>query len=139
MNELQEFFHRFWTDLMARPSGPYAFRFTFQPIMAAVLAIIDGIKDARGGRSPYLWTILHDPSRRRERLWEGLKATARIIVLGFALEVLYQVKTFGTFYIGEAEMIVFFLAFLPYVLVRGPAARIARWYLARRANPPGHP
>ena len=51
MNELQEFFHRFWTDLMARPSGPYAFRFTFQPIMAAVLAIIDGIKDARGGRS----------------------------------------------------------------------------------------
>jgi hypothetical protein len=30
-------------------------------------------------------------------------------------------------------VIVFLLAFLPYLLVRGPADRIARWWLARRA------
>ena len=34
------------------------FRFILQPIMATIAALYDGIKDARTGRSPYLWTIL---------------------------------------------------------------------------------
>ena len=38
-----------------------AFRFILQPVMAAIFAIRDGMKDARAGRSPYFWTVLHDP------------------------------------------------------------------------------
>lgn len=132
--EFQDFLNRFWTDLISRPSGPYAFRFTFQPIMAAVVAILNGIKDAKTGRPPYFWTILSDPSRRERRLEEGLKATTRILLLGFALELLYQLKVFGTFHLGEAIVVVFFLAFLPYLVVRGPADRIARWWLRRKGS-----
>ena len=33
------------------------FRFILQPVMAAVAALHDGIKDARLGRSPYFWTV----------------------------------------------------------------------------------
>jgi len=118
--------HRFWNDLMSRPNGPYGFRFILQPIMAMILASIDGIKDARTGRSPYFWTILHHPEKRRARLHEGIKATTRVIVLGLVMEVLYQIKELNAFYPGEAIAIIIVLAFLPYLLLRGPVARIAR-------------
>jgi len=133
MNEIQEVLHRVWTDLLSRPSGPASFRFIFQPIMAAVVATLDAIKDARAGRTPYFRTLLRDPAQRGPRLREGFKATSRIIALGFGLDAIYQFKTVGTFYLGEAVVIVFLLAFLPYLLVRGPADRLARWWLARKA------
>ena len=132
MNEIQEVLHRTLTDLLSRPSGPESFRFVFQPIMAAVVATLDGIKDARAGRTPYFRTLLRDPAQRGARLRQGFKATSRIIALGFGLDAIYQFKTVGTFYPGEAIVIVFLLAFLPYLLVRGPADRVARWWLARK-------
>ena len=54
MSEIQEILTRFWDQLIARPSGPLAFRLILQPIMVTILAILDGLKDARVGRSPYL-------------------------------------------------------------------------------------
>jgi len=48
------------------------FRFILQPIMAAIAAVYDGVKDARTGRSPYLWAILTNPVERGGRLREGL-------------------------------------------------------------------
>ncbi|GJK94539.1 hypothetical protein TUM17568_57450 [Klebsiella oxytoca] len=36
---------------------------------------------------------------------------------------------FGTFYPGEAALIAVLLAFVPYLLLRGPFARVARWRL----------
>lgn len=132
MTEIQEVLTRIWTDLMSRPSGPYAFRFVLQPVMALIFASLDGIKDARGGRAFYLKTILTDSEKRAGRLREGLKATSRIIALSIGMELLYQYKVLGTFYIGEALIITFVLAFLPYLIFRGPAARIARrWFESR--------
>jgi hypothetical protein len=117
---------RMWANLIARPSGPMSFRFVLQPSMAAIFAIHDGLRDARSGRSPFLWTILREPQKRIERLDEGLNATARIILIGLAMDVIYQRIEFATFYPVEALIIALLLAFLPYVLIRGPVARIAR-------------
>ena len=64
MSEIQEILTRFWDQLIAQPSGPLAFRLILQPVMATILAILDGLKDARVGRPPYLRTILSDPSQR---------------------------------------------------------------------------
>ena len=47
-----EVLQRIWRDLAERPGGPMSFRFILQPIMVAIVAIHDGIKDARTGRSP---------------------------------------------------------------------------------------
>jgi hypothetical protein len=117
---------RIWANLIARPSGPMSFRFILQPSMAAILAIRHGLMDARTGRSPFLWTILREPQKRIERLDEGLNATARIILIGLAMDVIYQRIEFATFYPVEALIIALLLAFVPYVLIRGPVARIAR-------------
>jgi len=105
------------------------FRFFLQPIMALIAALFDGIKDARAGRSSYLWTILTDPARRAGRLHEGLISTARIILLGLCMDVIYQLIEFETFHPAETVIIALLLALVPYVLMRGPVARIARWRL----------
>jgi len=125
--EIHDVLSRIWDDLVARPGGPMSFRFVLQPVMATVMAIRDGIKDAHTGRSPYFWTVLFDRGERNARLREGLSATARIIVLGLAMDAIYQFKVLGTFYPGEALIIALALAFVPYLLVRGPVARLVRW------------
>ena len=136
MLELHEVLSRVWTDLLARPSGPFAFRFILQPLMATLLAVRDGNRDARTGRSPYFWTVLHDPARRRARLVEGLKATARVLGLGIVIDAVYQFRVLNTFYPDEALAVAAFLAFVPYLLIRGPVDRVVRrWLMRKRPQP----
>lgn len=116
---------RFWHDLIARPDAPMRFRFILQPLMAAAAAIHDGLKDARAGRAPYFWTMLLTPAERTARLNEGLNATARIILIGLVMDIIYQILVLGTFYPNESVVIAVVLAFLPYVILRGPVRRIA--------------
>jgi hypothetical protein len=126
MSEIQEILTRFWDQLIAQPSGPLAFRLILQPIMATILAILDGVKDARTGRPPFLRTILSDPSQRGAYLREGLKRVSRVIIFAFVMDAIYQVLVLRRFYLGEALVTVFVLAVLPYLLIRGPVDRIAR-------------
>ena len=120
---------RVWRDLIERPGGIMTFRFFLQPAMAALAALRDGIKDARAGRSAYFWTVLTSRTDRVGRLHEGLISTAQIILLGLIMDTIYQVLEFKTFYPVESVIVALVLAFVPYVLLRGPIARIARWWL----------
>jgi hypothetical protein len=125
---------RLWQNLLERPGGPMTFRFVLQPTMAAIAALIDGLRDARTGSSPYLASILTDPKNRYANLHEGLISTARIILLGVVMDVIYQFVEFGTFFPGETAIIAILLAFVPYLLLRGPLARLARWWLGARVK-----
>ena len=119
---------RIWQNLLDRPFGPMMFRFILQPVMAALVALRDGIADARSGRGIYFWTILTNPAERSGRLREGLIASARIILLGLGMDAIYQFVVLKTFHPGEAAIAALLLAFLPYVLLRGPFARLAYWW-----------
>ena len=121
-----EIHRRIWSDIFNRPAGPMALRFFLQPIMGFFAALHDGIKDARAGRSPYLWTMLTNSAKRGGRLREGLIATSRIILIGLVMDTIYQAIVLKTFYPGEAMIIAILLAFVPYLLLREPIARIAR-------------
>jgi len=133
VSEIQEILTRFWDQLIAQPRGPLGFRFILQPIMVIILAIRDGLKDAREGRSPYFWTIVSDPAQRAGDLREGLKRVSRVIVFALVIDAIYQFMVLGRFYPGEALVTAFVLAVLPYLLIRGPAARAARRWNRRRA------
>ena len=122
---------RVWQNLVERPGGPMTFRFILQPIMATIAAVLAGIQDARAGRSPYFWSILRDPEQRGPRLQEGMVATARIILLGLVMDTIYQYIVFDVFHPAEAAIVALLLAFVPYLLLRGPVARIASWWLGR--------
>ena len=133
MSEIQEILSRFWDQLIAQPHGPLAFRLILQPLMATILAIIDGVKDARAGRPLYTWTILTDPAHRASYLREGLKRVCRVIIFAVVMDAIYQFLVLRRFYLGEALVTVFVVAVLPYLLIRGPAARIARSWSQRGA------
>jgi len=49
--------------------------------VAGILAIRDGLKDAREGRPAYFWTTFVDPARRWELLREGWNAMAVVFFL----------------------------------------------------------
>jgi hypothetical protein len=127
---------RLWSDILDRPGGPMTFRFILQPAMAVIAAARDGVHDARTGRRPYFWALIHgvhDSGGRSGRLWQGIISTARILILGVVMDIIYQWKVLGTFYPAQAAAIAILLAFVPYLLLRGPFARVARYWVARKA------
>ncbi len=73
--------------------------------------------------------MLYKPCERTERLREALNATARIILLGLVMDAIYQVIVLKRFYPAEAVIVAVLFAFVPYVIMRGPAARVARRWL----------
>ena len=125
---------RMLQNLFERPGGPMVFRFILQPVMASIAAFRDGLMDARSGRAPFLATILNSPQERAGRLNEALVATAQIILLGLVMDGIYQFLEFETFHPAEAVITALVLAFLPYVLLRGLFARIARSWIARKSS-----
>ena len=129
-----EALQRFWHDLIERPDGPMRFRFVLQPAMAAIAAIHDGRSDARLGRSPYLMTVLRNPQERIGRLRDGLNATARIILLGLTMDIIYQALVLRTFYPDEALVVALLLAFVPYLIIRELVVRIARMRIRRQVR-----
>ncbi|AKC86686.1 hypothetical protein [Pseudoxanthomonas suwonensis] len=123
--------HRFWADMVGRSDGPMTFRFFLQPTMALLMALRDGIKDARAGRQPYYVHMRDAEPAERKRAWrEGVSATARILLLGVGMDVIYQFRVFGGFrYPVETFVIAIVLGFLPYLVLRGPVTRIARKFI----------
>ena len=93
--------------------------------MATILAIPDGLKDARQGLPPYLWTIFTRRHERRRLLREGWKAVTKVFTIAVLLDVVYQIMVIQGVYPGEALVVAFALAFLSYLLMRGPIGRIA--------------
>jgi hypothetical protein len=125
---------RVWQNLLDRPGGPMAFRFILQPVMATIVACLDGIRDARTGRTPFFEAMLTSPDKRAGRLHEAVIATARIILLGLVMDTVYQFIEFTTFHPAEAAKITLLLAFVPYVALRGIFSRIARWWIGRGSD-----
>jgi hypothetical protein len=127
---------RFWSDLVGRLTGPMTFRLVLQPTMAMVSAIHDGVKDAKAGEPPYFWSLLQDPARAAQQLLDGTKSVGRVLLLGVAMEVIYQWRVFGWVYPVELIVVVLLLAFVPYLLMRGPVNRIAKFRMLRRTRTP---
>jgi hypothetical protein len=128
---MEEVMTRYFGDLMDRVGGPMSGRLILQPTMAAFFAFRAGLKDARAGRPPYNWALLNDPAHRRDLLRDGWSDVWKVFVLAFALDTIYQVIRLRWIYPFEALFVAFVLAFLPYLLFRGPVDRIAHWWLRR--------
>jgi len=118
-----------WADLVGRLTGPMTFRLILQPLMSTSYAIRDGLRDAREHRPPYFWTIFAHRDRRRHLLREGWRAVLRVILLGVVMDVVYQLIVLGAIHMLQVAIVVFVLAFLPYLLLRGLVNRLARRWL----------
>ena len=121
---------RVGTQLVGRVTGPMKFRLVLQPCMAAFFAIRSGLADARTGKSPYFWTMVSDPNERAELIKDGWKSVGKVFILAIVLDVIYQIIELHFVYVGEAIIVAFLLAILPYLILRGIVTRIARRRIA---------
>ena len=100
-------------NLADRVSGSMHFRIFLQPLM-----------DAREGNVPFFWALFTDPVHRRDLLRTGWESVGKIFFLVLILDAVYQLWMLHFFYPGEALMVAFFLAIVPYASLRGPAKRL---------------
>ena len=107
-----------------RVSGPMKFRLVLQPVMASIFAIISGLNDAKAGKPPYFWALMTDPAHRREMIRDGWKSVGKVFVLALVLDVVYQIIVLRFVYPGEAVIVAFVLAIVPYLILRGLVNRL---------------
>ena len=113
--------------LLGREYGPLHFRFVMQPLVAVVLAIRVGLRDAREGRPPYFfWAVFTDKARRPELLRLAWKDVGKVFCAALMLDVIYELIVWHRVYPTQAILVAVVLAIIPYLLFRGPATRIAR-------------
>jgi hypothetical protein len=123
---IDEYFTRVWEMLVGRTVGPLSLRFIFQPTVAAFFAVRAGLKDAREGRSPYLWSLFTDPRHRRDLLRDGWKDIGKVFTIAVALDVVYALIVHRWIFPGQALLVGAVLAIAPYVLIRGFVTRVRR-------------
>jgi hypothetical protein len=122
---------RIAANLVARITGPLTFRLVLQPAIAITAGVRAGVADARNGRPAYLWAIFSSPAHRRELLRDGWKDVTKVFAAAFVVDLVYQWIATRWIYPGEALLVAFLLACVPYVLVRGLANRITRARMQR--------
>jgi hypothetical protein len=121
-----EIFSRVFEDLVGRVTGPMSLRLILQPTIATIMAIRDGLQDAKAGRPPYFVSVLRDAEHRRELLLNGWKSIMKVFSVAFILDCVYQWIALRWLYPGEAILMAVLLAIVPYVIVRGSVDRLAR-------------
>ncbi len=112
--------------LIGRTIGPMKLRLILQPAMAAIFAIRAGLKDAREGFPPYLWSVFSNPADRYDMLRHGWKDVRKVFIVAFVLDVVYELIVFHWVFPVQALLVAFVLAIVPYVVIRGPVTRIMR-------------
>lgn len=127
---MDEIWARFVENMGDRVSGPMKFRLILQPTMAAIFAIIAGLKDAKTGKPAYFWALVNDPAHRVEMLKDGWHGFGKVFILAMVLDAIYQYIVARFIYPGEVLVVAFLLAIVPYLILRGLVNRVARMLAA---------
>ncbi len=117
MNDVASYLHSMLT-------GPGHLRLIIQPILAIVLGLRDGRRDAHLGHDPYLWLLLRAQGQRESTLKLGLRAVAVPLVVAILLDGLLQLVINGRVRVIAALLAGSFLIALPYGLSRGISNRL---------------
>jgi hypothetical protein len=102
------------------------FRFLMQPLMAMIIAIRAGIKDARENRPAFLVEVIRNRKDRKALIHSAWKQLSRLLIVAFVLDCIYQYLVLKTFYLSQALLVAVLLCVLPYILLRGPVLRLLR-------------
>jgi len=126
----QELLGRVWEMLIGRVDGPFHFRLLLQPTAAAILAIRAGLRDARNNRPPFVfWAIFTNRDARHDLRRQGWTDVGKVFIVAIVLDVIYDIVVYRWVYPGQALIVAVVLAFVPYLLIRGPATRVARRFI----------
>jgi hypothetical protein len=118
---MDDLFARFAANLGDRVTGPMRFRLVLQPAVASLFAIRAGLAEARARRIAPV-----QDSSTRTRLATAWRDVGRVILVALALDLTYQLVVLRFVYPGELLVVAAALALVPYLVVRGVTARLAR-------------
>lgn len=122
---MEDILRRFWENLIGRSGGPMHLRLVIQPIVASVVAVRAGLKDAREGRPAFLWAAITHPAYRPELLRQGVRDVGKVFAVAVVLDAVYQLIVQRGVFVLELLVVATALAIVPYVLIRGPVSRLA--------------
>jgi hypothetical protein len=118
------FTSQFFQDILARLSGPGRLRFVLQPVVAMVLGVRGGIKDAEGGLPPFLLALAVQGEHRRELLRSALASTRNLLAIAVLLDLVSQYLIFHEVRPGAALVVGPLLIGVPYAMSRALSNRM---------------
>lgn len=125
---------RGWEELVARETGPLHARFLLQPLVASMIAVRAGWRDARVRRKFFFWKLVEDSADRPILLGELRRDVGKLFLVATALDIIYQAIVLRWFYPIQTLIVAVLLAILPYLVMRGLANRTLRRF-APAASP----
>jgi hypothetical protein len=105
--------------------GPGTLRFLLQPMIAIMLGILHGVRDARKGRPPYLLALAHARGKRLHHLGDGLRAIVVPLCLALAGALTFQYLIRSRIYVAYGLLYATLFVAAPYFAIRGLANRLA--------------
>lgn len=108
-----------------RLTGPMAFRFVMQPLVALCLGIRDGLKDSKSGTPPFIFDLVFTPKNRALQLKSAWKTLMIPIFVGVALDAVAQYLIFRSVRLIPAIIVGTLIMGIPYSLARAAANRLA--------------
>ena len=126
MGTLIEILGRGWDDFVARTTGPLWFRFLLQPALVIAMALRAGWRDARAGRPPFFVAFFTDAAARPALILDLIRDIRNVVLMAAVMDAAYQVLVHNGVHPLELLFTVALLAAVPYLLIRGPAARLYR-------------
>jgi len=132
--------HVWLANLLVRVDGPGAFRFVLQPLVAMLLGVRDGRRDAGAHRRPYLSSCVFDVARRKASLRDGVAAIGTPFVIALVMDAALSVVIFGEIYPVSTLFVGVVLVALPYLLARDVTGRLlaSRWFHERTTHTRAH-
>ena len=115
-----------WEDFVARTTGPLNFRFFLQPALVIAMALRAGRRDAREGRRPFLAAFFTNSAARPALILDLMRDVRNVVLMGAVMDAVYQYLVHRGVHPLELLFTVTLLAVVPYILLRGPAARLFR-------------
>lgn len=123
MNPFENMVDRF----LARLTGPLNFRFVLQPIVAIILGIRDGVRDAKAGTPPFLFDLFEKPKGRKRQIRKALRSLLVSLLIATFLDGVAQYLLFAHVRISGALTVGIMIMGLPYVIARAVTNWVISW------------
>jgi len=122
--------HGFWEsigrDLTGQGlfGGSFQFRLVLQPLIAVILGIRFGIRDAKSGDPPFFQSLARGKGQRGNLLLKAARDVVLPLLVGVTIDSILQHMINGRIRPMAAVVVAVLLVFLPFLIVRALANRI---------------
>jgi hypothetical protein len=136
MDTIMEILNRAVEQLLGRASGPMHLRLLIQPLVATILAVRAGLRDARQGQPAFFWAVLTNLEERKTLIQSACKDIGKVFILAMALDTIYQLIALHAFHLVQTLIVAIVVAVIPYTVLRGPVTRLTRGFYRKDKSGP---